>query len=69
MNENIPNNYLNEIMNNTNEEEKEDTKFECNICFGSIKFPTTTKCGHLFWYIIFLFATIFSWECIYKWLN
>lgn len=30
-------------------EEKEDTRFECNICFEPAKDAVVSMCGHLFW--------------------
>lgn len=30
-------------------EDKEDGKFECNICFDTAKDAVISMCGHLFW--------------------
>ncbi len=31
------------------EEQKDCTRFECNICMDVAKDPIVTPCGHLFW--------------------
>jgi hypothetical protein len=35
-----------------------DCRFECRICFESVKEPVVTRCGHLF-----------CWRCLYTWLE
>uniref|UniRef100_T1E2A2 RING-type E3 ubiquitin transferase n=1 Tax=Psorophora albipes TaxID=869069 RepID=T1E2A2_9DIPT len=40
------------------EEKKDDTVFECNICLDTAKDAVVSMCGHLF-----------CWPCIHQWMN
>lgn len=35
----------------TEEKEKDDRMFECNICLDTAKDAVVSMCGHLFWYL------------------
>ncbi|XP_055601601.1 E3 ubiquitin-protein ligase RNF185-like [Uranotaenia lowii] len=44
--------------NGSDEEKKEETVFECNICLDTAKDAVVSMCGHLF-----------CWPCIHQWIN
>lgn len=44
--------------NGSEEEKKDDTMFECNICLDTAKDAVVSMCGHLF-----------CWPCIHQWMN
>lgn len=43
---------------NDDEEKKDDSVFECNICLDTAKDAVVSMCGHLF-----------CWPCIHQWMN
>jgi hypothetical protein len=47
---------MNKVTEDT--ESDGDCRFECRICFESVKEPVVTRCGHLF-----------CWRCLYTWLE
>ncbi|XP_055535459.1 E3 ubiquitin-protein ligase RNF185-like [Wyeomyia smithii] len=44
--------------NGSEEEKKDDSMFECNICLDTAKDAVVSMCGHLF-----------CWPCIHQWMN
>lgn len=36
----------------TEEKDKEDRTFECNICLDTAKDAVVSMCGHLFWFVL-----------------
>uniref|UniRef100_A0A182NKE9 RING-type E3 ubiquitin transferase n=1 Tax=Anopheles dirus TaxID=7168 RepID=A0A182NKE9_9DIPT len=42
----------------SDEEKKDDSMFECNICLDTAKDAVVSMCGHLF-----------CWPCIHQWMN
>lgn len=47
-----------EDANDDDEEKKDDSVFECNICLDTAKDAVVSMCGHLF-----------CWPCIHQWMN
>lgn len=45
-------------LENDEEEKKDDSMFECNICLDTAKDAVVSMCGHLF-----------CWPCIHQWMN
>ncbi|XP_058461530.1 E3 ubiquitin-protein ligase RNF185-like [Malaya genurostris] len=45
-------------LGNEDEEKKDDSVFECNICLDTAKDAVVSMCGHLF-----------CWPCIHQWMN
>lgn len=35
------------------EKERDDRMFECNICLDTAKDAVVSMCGHLFWYVVY----------------
>uniref|UniRef100_A0A182LX80 RING-type E3 ubiquitin transferase n=1 Tax=Anopheles culicifacies TaxID=139723 RepID=A0A182LX80_9DIPT len=48
----------NDTANAGEEEKKDDSMFECNICLDTAKDAVVSMCGHLF-----------CWPCIHQWMN
>ncbi|XP_058829161.1 E3 ubiquitin-protein ligase RNF185-like isoform X3 [Topomyia yanbarensis] len=45
-------------LENEDEDKKDDSVFECNICLDTAKDAVVSMCGHLF-----------CWPCIHQWMN
>ena len=46
-----------------NEEDKDNSNFECNICLDTAKDAVISMCGHLFWWefsLVWLHEEIFA---------
>lgn len=48
----------NQEKQNNDDEDKNDSMFECNICLDVAKEPVVSLCGHLF-----------CWPCLHQWLE